>query len=708
MLKKLCRLLIIGSSVLTGIIVIALIILGLCKIEINNQTGNPNSFEELPYEESYPYMDYFEQEVYAMALPVQNSNMGMNGGTYNDKYFSAIGVTSLSNIINKDIYDFGGNYSGLTFTAKTGVNVKSVTFTVKVDRACILTGRFFGGYIKEDGSFDQTVHNIGYEYGNCILSDESYGIGMYAGVPMTFTVTSYKEMNSMKLTDKNEKAQDFGQVTEAFNEEPKYKRFNISFSVNKFSSESLTNPDILLAADNFTPEEIDALGINLRIYNVSFDCEMISSSELEIDESLKLDEGFLYEVERGDITITGYNDPRKTVIDIPSVVQIGEIFYNVKKIGANAFRGLDYITKINIPDSIVSIGSRAFAECINLESLVIPLSVTSIGYSIAASCPNLKTMSVPYLSNKGLIGYFDDEKPTNSEAYYKALSHYIPLSLEEVTVIDGEICEAAFKNCKSLVTVNIPKDITTLPNSVFKGCEALKNFNIPDGVKAIEASSFEGCKSLETFNLPDDISIINKSTFKGCTSLKEITIPSSVTEIANYAFDNCINLVNVIFENESKILRIGIGAFNACTSLNSIDLPIGLSKLDTKSFYGCISLQHVTLPGTLTDIGSSVFAECTNIISVNLKEGLTYIAENMFINCSNLEEIILPSTLITIESYAFKGCDKLAAVYNDSTIVITLGKTNNGRVGYYATEVYNKGDWEYVDGVPTPLAKEES
>ena len=65
--------------------------------------------------------------------------------------------------------------------------------------------------------------------------------------------------------------------------------------------------------------------------------------------------------------------------------------FGVTKIGAGCFSTADYLTKINIPESVVEIGYCAF-EWTNIQSIYIPKSVKKINFSAFSECDNLTTV----------------------------------------------------------------------------------------------------------------------------------------------------------------------------------------------------------------------------------------------------------------------------------------------------------------------------
>lgn len=101
----------------------------------------------------------------------------------------------------------------------------------------------------------------------------------------------------------------------------------------------------------------------------------------------------------------------------------------VKSIKCAAFFNCYHLTKIDLPEGLVSIGDNAFVNCRYLERIEIPDSVTSMGKSVFQTC----------------------------------------LRLTEVKWSEGvtEIEEDTFIDCRSLSSINIPKNVTALGKGAF-------------------------------------------------------------------------------------------------------------------------------------------------------------------------------------------------------------------------------------------------
>jgi len=81
-------------------------------------------------------------------------------------------------------------------------------------------------------------------------------------------------------------------------------------------------------------------------------------------------------------------------------------------------------------------------------------------------------------------------------------------------------------------------------------------------------SAFRACRELREVALPRHITHINDWAFYGCTKLAAVSLPDSVQHIGYGAFCSCVHLMEVKLPSSlSNDLYLGDGAFEDCTEL---------------------------------------------------------------------------------------------------------------------------------------------
>ena len=172
----------------------------------------------------------------------------------------------------------------------------------------------------------------------------------------------------------------------------------------------------------------------------------------------------------------------------------------VTEIGENAFANCGSLSKVILPDTLVSMGRYAFYKCESLKEIEIPDSVKSMGTDCFNGCTSLESVDI-----KG-----------------------------ELTVLEA-LC---FANCSNLVKVNLPESLLTIREYAFINCTALKTIKIPEGVTEIKYSALEGC-----------------------TQLTDVTIPASVQSVASGRGNTKVN-VNNVFGNNPNLKEIKVAENN--------------------------------------------------------------------------------------------------------------------------------------------------
>lgn len=361
----------------------------------------------------------------------------------------------------------------------------------------------------------------------------------------------------------------------------------------------------------------------------------------------------------------------------------------ITEIGSNAFSDCSVLDGIQLPSTLNTLGSGAFKNCIALTYIAIPASVTAISDSAFSGCTNLAE---------------------------------IDLSTNDKGCAIESIGANAFKDCKALKSISLPKNLKTITGQAFIGCtsltkvishpesEALKSYlssnytilfsadgkevilgapgysiNVnskaltPSGadspVEKIADYAFAGNEKITSVELYEGLVSIGNNAFDGDIKLTNLNAGSAKTleSIGDYAFRNTgINNINMPKENVLK--TIGDSAFYGCKSLATVNFQSDsiLESIGDSAFYDCSALKSITIPDSVTNLGTFAFYNCSAMTSAKLPKKLTVIAKSLFRRCEKLQTISIPSSVTSIEDYAFDGCSSLINI-NVPSSVTTLG-----------------------------------
>ena len=177
-----------------------------------------------------------------------------------------------------------------------------------------------------------------------------------------------------------------------------------------------------------------------------------------------------------------------------------------------------------------------------------------------------------------------------------------------------------------------------------------------------------------------------------------VTVGSGVTSIGNDSFMHFEKLLNVYFEENSQLERIGEMAFYCCRSLAEFQIPESVVNIESFAFNGCEKITKIHIPANLKSIGqwslngtslteitvdenNKVYSNDENGVLFNkdktlilkypkqstktsfeIPDGVLYIGNNAFLNANHLESIKLPSGLICIGYSAFSGCSAIKTI----------------------------------------------
>lgn len=138
----------------------------------------------------------------------------------------------------------------------------------------------------------------------------------------------------------------------------------------------------------------------------------------------------------------------------------------------------------------------------------------------------------------------------------------------------------AFENM-NIEEAIIPNTVTNIGVGAFKGCKNLKQIKLPKGLKEISGGCFYGA-GLEKVVLPENIVTLRQKCFKNCTSLTQIVLNSSIETIEMESLCN--------------------------TQIHRIVLPEALRRIDARALAFC--RVDIAFLGMETVF---VFGRCSNL-----------------------------------------------------------------------------------------------
>lgn len=177
----------------------------------------------------------------------------------------------------------------------------------------------------------------------------------------------------------------------------------------------------------------------------------------------------------------------------------------------------------------------------NISEIIVPDYVTNIQLGAFIGCIRLKSITLPFVgeSKKNItddyqypFGYIFGTEYYNGSAwtmqcYYvsstvtpKTEHYYIPQSLKNVTLTNGEIPYGAFYSCDSLEKVTVSDNATIIGEKAFAFCDNLKNVVLGKNIQSIGNEAFYNCVSLDNIVIPLYVTNIGFAAFRDCIALK--------------------------------------------------------------------------------------------------------------------------------------------------------------------------------------------
>ncbi len=337
-------------------------------------------------------------------------------------------------------------------------------------------------------------------------------------------------------------------------------------------------------------------------------------------------------------------------------------------IGSGAFRSLSGFTKVIIPDSVKLISSGAFLSCPDLTDVVLPDGLEhmysysfegcdSINYTVDSTGKYLGNENNPYLA---LIA--GAEGATSYEA-------------KPGTRV---ICDSAFLDNTALSTVDLGGAIS-IGWQAFRGT-GITEVVIPDTTTVVNSEAFRECTSLKSITIGKNVTDIYSYAFLDCTAV-------------NYVYYNAASLSDVLGGNavfsfrsfelsdSEKTATVVIGpdvvripnllfsrAFNEASVTLDLSSATSLVEIGTEAFYAISNnLTEAVIPATVKTVGDRAFKDNYNLSSIRILGAPDAIGEEVFYGCNYIKSLYIGTGGGDIRELLPEGC------YSDA-LEITVGK----------------------------------
>ena len=387
-------------------------------------------------------------------------------------------------------------------------------------------------------------------------------------------------------------------------------------------------------------------------------------------------------------------------------------------IGASAFDGCSALTTLTLKEGVKTIGNSAFSGASSLLAINIPASITSIGNS---AFRNASSLTKATIADKSLLGTIGESAFHNSglvEFKFSGSS-----SLETIS-------DYAFYNCNNLSKwgtddagkVLIPEGTLTIGSNAFAYSNYITDIIVADSVTDVGVEAFKGCKSLVNLTMPKVFGTIHENekcyTYSGAWNTT--TISNTSTEFyyggtgttnrdqsITFKVGGSVNLEYYVSNTNYVSCLIGINGQGyssvSGTTAHSVE-NIVVSKGDvlkltfknTSASYSrnatvMMSFSPTSTLGTLfgTTLYEDAYLDTESTIRHYIPNSLktvTITTENIplkaFYGFKSLTRVNVPNDIDSIEPYAFYNCTALKGINSDSTIDIPASIESIGKYAF--------------------------
>ena len=273
-------------------------------------------------------------------------------------------------------------------------------------------------------------------------------------------------------------------------------------------------------------------------------------------------------------------------------------------------------------------------------------AVTSISESAFRDCRCLREVVIPKSVTQ--IGMFA----------FKGTAMEKDLSYWDKGIMYVSQCAVDAKYDEVAGDVTLRSDTRLIADYAFAECDGMTGFKMSDNVLSIGKMAFALCTGLKNIRISKRVRIVNEMTFWACIFLRKIELPSEVELIEQGAFGGCVRLDSICLDTANKAYKVfdGVLISRDMTTLvcypaglqnDRYEVPEGVRQIGAWSFEAANRLKEIALPERLKFILPEAFTGCETLQKINIPETVDVIGENAFARCFELHELHIPEHTFT-------------------------------------------------------------
>ncbi len=262
-------------------------------------------------------------------------------------------------------------------------------------------------------------------------------------------------------------------------------------------------------------------------------------------------------------------------------------------------------------------------------------AVTSISESAFRDCRCLREVVIPKSITR--IGMF----AFKGTALEKDMSYW------DKGIMYVNQCAVDAKYDELVGDVTLRSDTRLIADYAFAECDGMTGLNMSDNVLSVGKMAFALCTGLEHIRISKRVRTISEMTFWACIFLKKIDLPSEVELIEQGAFGGCIRLETISLDSANTKYKVTNGVLFTGDMTTLVCYPAGLKN------------DKYQVPDGVRQIGAWAFEAANKLTEISLPERMKYILPEAFIGCETLSRINIPETVDIIGENAFARCFEL-------------------------------------------------